>query len=177
MAEALRFWIHLVAATAWVGPQIFMFAAVTPALRTVEEPAARYRAVLVLTKRFAIVAWVAMAVLVVSGILNVMEEQEEFDVFDFDLRYAWLLVTKLSLVALTILLTAWHSYVIGPRLMALLEAGQDGPEAPPQADAPRAQAALRRQSVLVSTINLVVAVAILLLVALLQSEEFSFHRI
>jgi len=74
-------------------------------------------------------------------------------------------VAKLALVALAILLTIYHSYVIGPRLMAHQEAGEEGPHVD----------ALRRQSILLSMVNLLAALAILLLVALLQNNEFSLH--
>ena len=58
--------IHLLAAATWVGSQIFMFVAVVPALRTLDE-AARHRAVLVLNRRFAWLGWGALAILVLTG--------------------------------------------------------------------------------------------------------------
>ena len=53
MGESIVFWIHLLAAAVWVGSQVFMVAAVVPALRALGDEAARRRAVLVLNRRFA----------------------------------------------------------------------------------------------------------------------------
>ena len=165
MGQSIVFWIHLLAAATWVGSQVFMFAAVVPALRAMGDEAARYRAVVVLNRRFAWLGWGALAILVLTGINNAIRED---DVFDFDVRYGWIFVAKLVLVAVVIALTAIHSYVLGPRLMALQEGGQ-------------ARAAelsrMRRQSIQLSAVNLLASVVILFLVALLQNPEFSFERI
>ena len=169
MGESIVFWIHLLAAATWVGSQVFMFAAVVPALRALGDEAARRRAVLVLNRQFAWLGWGALAILVLTGIDNVIQRQRDTDlVFDFDFRYAWIFVVKLALVAVVIALTAIHSYVLGPRLLALQEGGQAS-----AADLSRA----RRQSIRLSVLNLLAAVAILFLVALLQNGEFSFEKI
>jgi len=145
-----------------------MFVAVVPALRTLDETA-RHRAVLVLNRRFAWLGWGALAILVLTGISNVIDRQRDTDlVFDYDFRYAWIFVVKLALVAVVIALTAIHTYVVGPRLLALQERGQ-----PAAADLGRA----RRLSIQLSVLNLLGGMAILLLVTLLQNGEFSFEKI
>jgi uncharacterized membrane protein len=164
MGESIVFWIHLLAAATWVGSQIFMFAAVAPALRTLDE-AARRGAVVVLNRRFAWLGWGALAILVLTGIDNAIREG---DVFDFDVRYGWIFVAKLALVAVVFVLTAIHSYAVGPRLMALQEGGQAS-----AAELSR----MRRQSIQLSAVNLLASVVILFLVALLQNGEFSFEKI
>ena len=169
MGESIVFWIHLLAAAVWVGSQVFMFAAVVPALRALGDETARHRAVLVLNRRFARLGWGALAILVLTGIENVMRRQDETDlVFDYDFRYAWIFLVKLALVAAVIALTAIHTYVVGPRLLALQEGGQ--------ASAAELGSA-RRLSIQLSVVNLLAGVAILFLVALLQNGEFSFERI
>ena len=165
MGESIVFWIHLLAAATWVGSQIFMFAAVVPALRALGDEAARRRAVLVLNRRFAWLGWGALAILVLTGTDNAIRED---DVFDFDVRYGWIFVAKLALVGVVFVLTAIHSYVLGPRLMALQEGGQAS-----AAELSR----MRRQSIQLSVVNLLAGVAILFLVALLQNGEFSFEKI
>ena len=164
MGQSIVFWIHLLAAATWVGSQIFMFAAVVPALRTLDE-AARYRAVVVLNRRFAWLGWGALAILVLTGIDNAIRED---DVFDFDVRYGWIFVAKLVLVGVVFVLTAIHSYVLGPRLLALQESLPAGSEE---------LSRMRRLSIRLSVLNLAASVAILFLVALLQNGEFSFEKI
>ena len=106
MGESIVFWIHLLAAATWVGSQVFMFAAVVPALRTLDD-AARRGAVVVLNRRFAWLGWGALAILVLTGINNVIQRQDETDlVFDYDFRYAWIFVVKLALVGGVLTLTA-----------------------------------------------------------------------
>jgi putative copper export protein len=146
-----------------------MFAAVVPALHALGDETARRRAVVVLNRRFAWLGWGALAILVLTGIDNVIQRQNDYDiVFDYDFRYAWIFVVKLVLVAAVVALTAIHSYVLGPRLLALQEAGPAG-----AAELGR----MRRLSIQVSVLNLVAAVAILFAVALLQNGEFSFERV
>ena len=79
MAEAINPWIHILAATIWVGPQVFLFVAAVPALRTVEDTQVRARAMRVLTTRFGYLAWGALAVLVVTGIDNLYEHDQSVD--------------------------------------------------------------------------------------------------
>ena len=169
MGESIVFWIHLLAASTWVGSQVFMFAAVVPALRALGDETARRRAVAVLNRRFAWLGWGALVVLVLTGINNVIQRQRHYDiVFDYDHFYAWLFVAKLALVALVFTLTAIHSYVLGPRLLALQESGQAGAAG---------LGRMRRLSIQLSVLNLLAGVAILFLVALLQDQKFSFHRV
>ena len=122
----------------------------------------------VFTQRFNVLAWAAMGLLVGTGVHNVIHEQDKHgQAFEYDLRYAWLLVAKLALVALAILLTIYHSYVVGPRLMAHQEAREEGPHVD----------ALRRHSIVVSVANLLVALTILFVVTLLQNEDFSLRGV
>ena len=168
MGQSIVFGIHLLAAAIWVGSQVFMFGAVVPALRALGDEAARRRAVVVLNRRFAWLGWGALAILVFTGIDNVIQRQDDYDiVFDYDFRYAWIFVVKLVLVAVVIALTAIHSYVVGPRLLELQESHAGSAEL----------SALRRLSIQLSVLNLLAGVAILFLVALLQNIEFSFERI
>lgn len=169
MLESVNFWIHLVAAAVWIGPQFLLPLAVLPALRALEPPA-RKRALAVLTARYGYVSWAALAVLLVTGVGNTFQVRNETFGGDFaamfDARYGLILGLKLALVAATLLLTAWHAFVLGPRLLALTDAPPEGQ---------RRAAGLRRLSVAVSTANLALGVAILYLVTLLQNGEFSLR--
>lgn len=171
MTEAIPFWIHLLAAAAWVGPQLFIFFVQVPALRSIDDEAIRRRFTEVFTTRFNLLAWAALLVLVLSGISNTFNRNEEFAVFDFNRRYAWILVTKLSLVALTTIFTFWHSFVLGPRLLAL--------QASATTDSPSSftYRSLRIQSIILSVINLLIGLAILFLAALLTRLDFSLQEV
>ena len=158
MAEAINPWLHILAATIWVGPQVFLFAAAVPAVRTIEDVKQRARVVRVLTTRFGYLAWGAMVVLVITGIGNLFEDDEDIDVL-FDQNFGVIFQVKMTLVVLTVLLTALHSFVIGPRMLAMQESLTDESQI----------ASMRRVSIIISAVNGLLALAILFCAALLES--------
>ncbi len=156
MTEAINPWLHILAATVWVGPQVFLFVAAVPAIRTVEDLQVRARIMRVLTTRFGWLAWGAMLVLVISGIGNLYEHDLSVDEL-FDLNFGIIFQVKMTLVILTVALTALHSFVIGPRLLSLQENAADQAQV----------ASARRVSIIVSAGNLLLALGILFCAALL----------
>ena len=159
MTEAINPWLHILAATIWVGPQVFLFVAAVPAIRTVEDAQVRARIMRVLTTRFGWLAWGAMLVLVITGIGNLFEiapvDPEDIN----DINYGTILSVKIALVVATIVLTAFHSFVIGPRMLRLQENAADQAEV----------ASARRVSIIVSSGNLLLALGILFTAALLDT--------
>jgi uncharacterized membrane protein len=169
VTSTITFWLHIVAATAWVGPQLFLVL-VIPALRALEPPA-RARALRVLTQRFGWLGGAALVVLVLSGISNLFQRIDDgFDVFNPDLRYLWIFVTKMSLLGLAVILTALHSFVVGPRQLRLMEASAGGPPSPELARA-------RRATMLLSALVLLASLGILFAAALLANHAFSFQPV
>ncbi len=159
MGDAVNPWIHIIAATIWVGPQVFLFVAAVPAVRTVEDAQVRARIMRVLTTRFVYLAWGAMLVLVITGIGNLFEHNLEVDVL-LDLNYGRILEVKIALVIATVALTALHSFVIGPRLLTMQESVADEAQI----------ASTRRSSIIISASNLVLALGILFAAALLNTN-------
>lgn len=163
MAEAFTPWLHILAATVWVGPQFFLFIAAIPALRTIEDMHIRARAMRVLTTRFGYLAWGAMAVLVVTGIGSLFEHDTDLDIL-FDRNYGTIFIVKMVLVGAVVALTALHTFVVGPRLLDLQEKMSDEAELAPA----------RRTSIIVSASSLLLALGILFCGALLRTE-FAFQ--
>ncbi len=158
MTEAFNPWLHILAATIWVGPQVFLFVAAVPAIRTVEDAQVRARIMRVLTTRFGWLAWGAMLVLVTTGIANLYEHALSVEEL-FELNFGIIFQVKMTLVILTVALTALHSFVIGPRLLSLQESAADQAQV----------ASARRVSIIVSAGNLLLALGILFCAALLGS--------
>lgn len=158
MGYALVLWVHIIAATLFVGPQAFLFMAAIPAMRTVEDVEARARATRVVTGRFGWIASGALAVLIVTGVGNYMNARSE-GLLRLD-RYFVVLQVKLGLVALVVVLTAVHGAWFGRRLLQLQESGAGEAEL----------AAARRWSVAVSAAVFALSIAILLCAALLGSD-------
>ena len=169
MTDTIPLWLHIVAATVWLGPQIFMFVVTVPAVRVIADRETRIQVLRVVTTRFGWLAWSAMVVLVLTGISNVFDHEDEsgISVLDFDWRYSWIFFTKMALVGLMIALTALHSFVVGPRQMALAEQEEESEEA----------ARLRRSGIILSSVNLLAALATVFAAALLANEAFSAREV
>ena len=158
MAEAVNPWLHILAATIWVGPQVFLFAVAVPAVRTIADAKERARLMRLITTRFGYLAWAAMAVLVITGIGSLFEKDEGTD-FLFDHNWGTIFEVKMTLVIATIVLTALHSFVIGPRMLQMQESASDESQL----------ASMRRVSIIISGINGLLALGILFAAALLNT--------
>jgi putative copper export protein len=109
-AETLRLFLHVLAATIWVGGQLTL-AALVPALRAAgaEVPKAAARA-------FNRVAWPAFAVLVVTGVWNVVAESDD------SADYQRTLMVKYALVLLSGVTALLHARAGSRRGMAVFGA-------------------------------------------------------
>jgi uncharacterized membrane protein len=169
MSEAITPWLHIVAVTVWLGPQFFMFLVTVPALRAIDDAEVRLRVMRIITQRFGWLAWAALGVIVLSGMSNLFQEADEFGhVWDPDYRYFQVFSTKMAVVGVAVLLTAVHTFIIGPRQIRLHEEARgDSPEA----------LRLRRLSVAVSSLVLLASIAAVFLAALLANHDYSAERI
>jgi len=84
--ETVRLFLHVLAATIWVGGQLTL-AALVPALRGTADGVTQVAA-----RAFNRVAWPAFGVLVVTGIWNVIAVDDQSDAFQHTLMLKYLLV-------------------------------------------------------------------------------------
>jgi putative copper export protein len=96
--DTVRLFLHVLAATVWVGGQLTL-AALVPALRRLGAEIPRAAA-----RRFNQVAWPAFAILIVTGIWNVIAVRSQVTG-----SYETTLVVKLVLVAVSGLTAALHA--------------------------------------------------------------------
>lgn len=112
--------IHLLAAMFWLGGMFFIAVVGAPALREIES--AEQRALLFgrLGERFRSSGWVAIAVLLVTGVLNLRFRgflsmrtlgSAEF----WGTLYGHTLAWKLGAVSVMLVVSALHDFVLGPR--------------------------------------------------------------
>ena len=108
--DAVRLFLHVLAATVWVGGQLVL-AALVPVLRQVapEGPGAAARA-------FNRVAWPAFGVLIVTGVWNVLAEGDRGS------SYRTTLIVKLVLVAASGLTAFLHARARGRTSLAVFGA-------------------------------------------------------
>ncbi len=115
-ATTVRLFLHVLAATVWVGGQITL-GAVIPALRPApDDPdpeAARVR-IRAVAQRFQVAAWIAFAVLLLTGIWNL----QALHVGDQSGEWLATLMAKLFCVAVTGIAAAVHILVAAPRVRA-----------------------------------------------------------
>lgn len=132
-------WIHLLAAVTWLGGMLFIAIVLVPVTRSVQDPQLRVDLISQTGKRFRTVGWIALALLVTTGVVMVVQRPWLLQAPAFHL--------KATLVVVTLGLSVLHDFVLGPRVGRL----------PPHAAAPR-----RRVSWLARA-NILVVVAIILL--------------
>ena len=90
-ASVIRVFLHVLAATVWVGGQLTL-AGLVPGLRALSPDAPR-----TVARRFNRLAWPAFGVLVLTGIWNIAE----VDVGDTSTEYQVTLFVKLAVVAVS----------------------------------------------------------------------------
>ena len=97
--DTVRLFLHVLAATIWVGGQLTL-AALVPVLRRFGADAPR-----VVARRFNQVAWTAFGVLVVTGIWNIVAVRSQISHSD---SYRTTLVVKLAVVVVSGVAAALH---------------------------------------------------------------------
>jgi putative copper export protein len=112
--RVVRLFLHILAATVWVGGQLTL-AGLVPAMRKVGEESTR-----ALARQFDRVAWPAFGVLVATGIWNLLE----VDVGSASSAYQMSLALKLCLVVVSGVSAALHRVARGRTVvLALTGAG------------------------------------------------------
>jgi len=149
--------LHIIAACAWLGGMLFLVLVVVPSLRTPALAPHAAVAIRIVGERYRTVGWVTLLVLGTTGITNAAFRAGSLA--ELAARAWWatpfgrLLAMKLGLVALVLVLSAVHDFLIGPR------AGRLMIEDP---DAPRTRA-WRSAARLLGRVNLLLALGIVAL--------------
>jgi uncharacterized membrane protein len=129
--------LHLLAAVTWIGGMLFVALILVPVARGF-DPALRARLFHAVGVRFRAIGWIALAVLVATGVGNLVSRPYLLDIPRFQ--------AKLGLVVVAFALAAAHDFVFGPR-----------------AGAPGADPRWRVRATWTARINVLVVLAILTL--------------
>ena len=132
-------WVHVLSAVTWLGGMLFIALILVPVARRVQDPLLRLDLITQTGKRFRTVGWIALGLLVATGVVIL-------------LRRPWLLRApafqfKAGLVLLTLALSALHDFVLGPRAGRL----------PPSATGPR------KRLTRIARLNVLIVLTIVLL--------------
>ena len=109
--DTVRLFLHVSAATIWVGGQLTL-AGLVPGLRALAPAAPRAAA-----RRFNLLAWPAYAVLIATGIWNIVAVED----IAFDSAYGRTLMVKVVVAVLSGLAAFLHS-ISRSRATAIFEA-------------------------------------------------------
>lgn len=132
-AYVLCVWLHILAATVWIGGMVFFATVIVPVLRRPEVSRGSAPLLRLIGARFRVVGWIALATLVVTGILNLRFRGIDWPVLS-DSRF-WAtgfgrtLARKLGLVLLVTIAARAHDVMIGRRAIEALERAPDSSEA------------------------------------------------
>ena len=153
----LSVWLHIMAAVVWVGGTIFLVIVLVPAIRRPEFSGIASALIRFTALRFRWVGWVCFCILMITGVLNLIARGVGFE----ELREAafWqgsfgrTLAIKLIFFVAILSISAFHDFYLGPRAAAAWEERRDSPDT----------LRLRRQAVQLGWLNLLLALAVILL--------------
>jgi uncharacterized membrane protein len=124
-------WVHLLSAIAWIGGQLFILLVLLPIMRGALPRDERTILFARVGRRYGVVSWVALTLLIVSGFLNGERRHIAWEHLDAS-SYGRILAAKLVLVAVVIVVTLVHALYFGRRITQLAERaaalGRDDPE-------------------------------------------------
>lgn len=126
----LVLWLHILAAVIWIGGNLVMAMVVVPYFRRSVSPVERIQILSQIGRRFEPIVWGCVLVLIFSGLLNIFLSYP--DLTGLAGAFMRTLLIKLLLVIVLIVLTAIHSFVIGPRLSQAVDALEPGAEELPE---------------------------------------------
>jgi uncharacterized membrane protein len=110
-------WVHILAAIVWIGGMFFLPLVLVPVLRR-QEPKLRAALLDAVGRRFRTVGWIAIGVLLVTGVWNLRNRHLPWDtILSADLfAGVWgsILAWKLALVSVVLVISLVHDFRIGP---------------------------------------------------------------
>ena len=149
--------VHVLAALIWLGGMFFLGLVGAPVLRGVEPPALRAQLFRTLGARFRSVGWACIAVLLATGVLNLMfrgllRTDTLGSAAFWGSPYGIALAGKLGGVLVMVSLSAVHDFVHGPRASRL------APHSPEAAAARLTAARMARVNAIVGVLVVLAAV-------------------
>ncbi|MFQ6001392.1 MAG: CopD family protein [Anaerolineae bacterium] len=158
-------WLHLLGIVIWVGGLFFQVLVMNPALEVVSPPE-RGKFMGTFMRRWMPLVWGAVAVTVITGILETGSGIGLAALFGFSSLYANLLLLKIVLATVMIIVGAIMSFVLGPRLMSITAAGP--PSGGPPAGPPPEVAKIQNQLNLLGYTNFLLGIVVLLVMGLIE---------
>lgn len=165
--SALILWIHVLAAAVWVGGLVSL-AFLSVGLKDTVSPAERIRIMGGVGKNMRWIFWSMLLLAILTGFANIIMRQLPLTVlldpaFLTKTRFGHLIFVKSVMILGILVLTGYHSFVVGPRLVE--KAKTLATQVTGQQEALRK---LRLRAVMANALNVVLGVAVLLVGAFLR---------
>ena len=114
--------LHLVAAVTWLGGIIYINLVLLPILNTI-EPFTAGKLMGENAKRFSIIAWVSIGLLIITGLMQLDADT----LFDFSTDFGTFLTLKLITVLIMITIGLYITLQLAPKIRKLAPAEGDAP--------------------------------------------------
>ena len=163
--------LHVLFAAILVGGQLLLFFAVVPSTWLIDDDGLRRQVTAVVTQRFGLMVGVSLVGLVLTGLFqfysdDLVPPDVRKNMFDF--RFGPVFVAKMTLLVVLVVMIGLHGAYFGRRVARLSdEAGEAEPGDLEQ---------LRRNSLLFSTLMVLVSIALIFLGATLGNDAYSHVR-
>jgi uncharacterized membrane protein len=112
-------WLHILSATLWIGGSLFLVLVLMPVLRRLEMRDHFMDLVRPIILRYKWFGWACLGLLVATGIFNLVYQGIGWERLVapgfWTTSYGRALAWKLGLVAVILLLSGLHDFVVGPR--------------------------------------------------------------
>jgi putative copper resistance protein D len=123
LTEGLLIWMHLVAASIWVGGSIFLGVVLSPMLRTITSTVEeRIIIVIKVGRRFNYIAIPSFGVLILTGVYNSKSFLLEPSTL-YQTNYGTILLAKIILVVVTLIVYILHIKIISSKTETIIVNG------------------------------------------------------
>ncbi|MDE1861286.1 MAG: CopD family protein [Thaumarchaeota archaeon] len=158
--DALMMWVHLVAASIWVGGSIFIGIVFAPLLKTMSDSVAGRLSIMIrVGRKFNKIAVPSLVALMATGIYNSSNLLRHPNLI-LSTTYGQILVVKVALVIILLITFAIHVRLIRTEIESRIDSGQVSDQLLQK---------IRSRIITLGRITVIVSVAILLMAALLHS--------
>lgn len=167
--ELISLIIHVTAAAAFVGPQLLMFYAVTPASWLIEDEKLKRQVVSVIARRFGALAGISLVTLLITGLYQfytIVPEAIQEEMMDY--RFGYVFITKMTLFTVVLVMVLLHAMIFARRIRRISEAIDAGQATTADLDA------ARRASFAFSALLMLVSLATLWLGVTLGDPSYSY---
>ncbi len=147
--------VHILAACTWVGGMIYLNLVFLPALGTI-EPSAAGKLMGENAKRFSMLAWVSVILLIITGLMQTTSGL----LFDISTDYGMYLTIKVLIVMIMITIGLYITLVLAPKIRKL--APQEGAAPSPEF------LSLQKRLPLLARTNMILGISVLFLISIIS---------